>query len=94
MTLEYLLTRTIQEKPSGFAIPREYLMLNSCLFYLSQKHNFSIYTEEVPLIYIKTSYEDISGNKKSIYHTIETFYFRNGEFHFSLKRINKKNYAA
>jgi len=92
--LEYLLTRSIQEKPSGFSVPEEYLILNSCLLYLSVKYNFSIYTDQIPKIYMETTYQDISGREKYIYQTIETFYFKEGEFHFSLKSISKKEYYA
>ncbi|MCK9400869.1 MAG: hypothetical protein M0Q51_12885 [Bacteroidales bacterium] len=92
--LEYLLNRAIQEKPSGFSIPEEYLVLNSCLLYLSLKYEFTIYTDDVPKIYVKTTFEDISGKKDYIYQTIDTFYFRNGEFHFSLKKITEKRFYA
>jgi hypothetical protein len=88
--LGYLLNRSIQEKPSGFAIPEEYLILNSCLLYLSLKHGFTIFTDQVPKIFMKTRYEDILGNKFYIYQSIDTFYFGDGEFHFSLKTIKKR----
>lgn len=87
-SLEYLLTRSTVEKPSSFAIPKEYLILNSCLLYLSKRYGFSIFTDDIPRLYIKTSYVDISGNKtEDIYQEMDTFHFKEGEFHFTLKKV-------
>jgi hypothetical protein len=92
--LEYLLTRNIQEKPSGFAIPNEYLILNSCLMHLSKEHKFQILSDKIPLLFVKTQYEDISGNVDTLFYAIDTFHFKDETYHFSMKRIKKKIYVA
>lgn len=48
------------------------------------KNNFIIYSDNIPLFFIKTKYEDISGNSEIIYYAIDAFHFKGGVFHFSL----------
>ena len=90
--LEYLLPMSLDEKPSGFSLPRDYLTFFQYLIYLLEKHKQMSFFLDAPKLLVKTTFEDIEGNKNELYNEIDAYYADKGKIYFNMKEIKKNDY--